>query len=212
MKKIIIYIILLGVLLIPGSIKAEEKSKVNVYLFWGSGCPHCHDFLSFMNDISPEYMEYFELVGFEVWYNDANGKVMQEVADYLDKEVGGVPFIVIGQKTFAGYSSGYDQEIKDLLVELYNDANRYDVLEKMGKKLKDYSGYLGLEETLKLDKIDPKVVDGVVVSGSTSKNESAGSDNSVSWMIVLTVISLVTMIIKTNHDKKIILAVLKTKK
>ena len=209
MKKIIVYILLLGVLLIPGSVRAggEDNSKVNVYLFWGNGCPHCHNFLNFINDISPEYAQYFNLVGFEVWENQGNGQVLEMVADFLGENVGGVPFIVIGDKTFGGYSSSYNNEIKELIVSLYNDSSRYDVFEEMDKNLIDYDSYLNLEETLKLDGIEPKIT-----NGTLSNQNKGDNDNTVSWMIVLTVVSLGTMLIKTNYDKKHILAVLKTKK
>ena len=46
MKKVLSVLLIL-VLFIPLFIKAEEK-EVNMYLFYGEECPHCHALLEFL--------------------------------------------------------------------------------------------------------------------------------------------------------------------
>ena len=53
---------------------------------------------------------------------------MQKVSETTGEEAGGVPYIVIGDKVFAGYSENYDEDIKNKIDELYNTkkSKRYD--------------------------------------------------------------------------------------
>ena len=111
----------------------ENDDQVIIYLFRGKGCPHCEDFLNFLNSISEEYGKYFKLVSFEVWYDKANSKLQNNVASFMNAKSSGVPFIIIGDETFVGYSSSYDEQIKSAIKTLYNTdkSKRYDVFEKI---------------------------------------------------------------------------------
>ena len=40
-------------------------------IFWGDGCPHCEAEWEFLTDLTAEFPE-LEVIGYEVWYNDAN--------------------------------------------------------------------------------------------------------------------------------------------
>ena len=119
----------------------ENDKQVTIYLFRGKGCPHCEDFLNFLNSISPEYGKYFKLVSFEVWYDKTNSELLNNVGDFLGKDIAGVPFIIIGDKTYAGYAEAYDEEIKNEIVSLYKQdvKKRYDVFKEMAKKETDGS-------------------------------------------------------------------------
>ncbi|MCM1371031.1 MAG: thioredoxin family protein [Clostridium sp.] len=109
----------------------ETSDQITIYLFRGNGCGFCRSFLTFLNSIVPEYGKYFKVVSFEVWYDEKNSALMEEVADYLGEEAGGVPYIIIGDKVFPGYVSTWDQEIKTAIVDLYNNKDRYDVFYEM---------------------------------------------------------------------------------
>jgi len=157
MKKKIILLIISLVLLLPLYVNAqieskglkeivlEEKIESNligyeenedqaiVYLFRGNGCGYCHAFISFLNDIYPSYGKYFKVVSYEVWYNEDNSKLMNQVGKVMDEDVQGVPFIVIGDKVFGGYAESWNDEIKAAIKNLYDtDKNkRYDVMNKL---------------------------------------------------------------------------------
>jgi len=75
------------------------------------------------------------MVTYEVWNDENNSSLLNEVSDYLEQPAGGVPYIIIGDKVFAGYASDYDESIKEAIVDLYNTKkkDRYDVLEEMEK-------------------------------------------------------------------------------
>ena len=80
--------------------KEDDKQAV-IYLFRGKGCGYCRNFLTFLNSIVDEYGKYFKVVSYEVWYDQDNGTLMQEVSDFLGANATGVPFIVIGCYSFS---------------------------------------------------------------------------------------------------------------
>ena len=49
----------------------ESDDKITIYFFRGKGCKFCRAFLSYLNDIVPEYGKYFNVVAYDVW-NDRN--------------------------------------------------------------------------------------------------------------------------------------------
>lgn len=108
----------------------NAKDKVNVYLFYGDGCPHCEAFMEYMDGLSEEEKSKFELVKYEVWYDEDNGTLMNDVAEEIgDSEVTGVPYIVIGKKSFSGYSESSNDEIKSAIDEAAKED--YDVMENI---------------------------------------------------------------------------------
>lgn len=111
----------------------ETDDQITIYMFRGLGCGYCKKFLTFLNSIVPEYGKYFKLESYEVWYNKDNNKLMKNVANFLDEDAGGVPYIIIGDQVFPGYASQYDEAIKQAIVNLYNSKNRYDVFVEMAK-------------------------------------------------------------------------------
>lgn len=117
----------------------ESDNQATIYMFRGQGCTVCKSFLTFLNSIADEYGKYFKVVSFEVWNDTANKKLMDEVADFTGVENKGVPYIVIGSQVFDGYYSGYDEDIKSAIKDEYNKTTKYDVLEEMGKEVKESS-------------------------------------------------------------------------
>lgn len=143
MKKIkFILVILFAVLFLPLAVFAEDKQtrevtenteaaeKVNIYFFHGDGCGYCASAKEFFASIQEEYGKYFELKEYETWYNTDNAELLEKVAKARDEEVSGVPYIVIGNKSWNGYSSDFDEEIKKAITSEYEkDSNsRYDVM------------------------------------------------------------------------------------
>lgn len=119
----------------------ESKDKVNVYLFRGSSCGHCFDAVKFFASIAKEYGDKFNLIGYEVWSNQDNSKLMESVAKKLGDEVGGVPYIIVGKKSWNGYTDSYGDEIKTAIKnEFKKDAkDRYDVIGNVSSKDKEDS-------------------------------------------------------------------------
>lgn len=131
MKKLSYLLVAAIILLFP--FVASAKEKVNVYIFRGEGCPHCEEALEFFDTLSTdeEYKDLYKLVTYEVWYDETNSKLMSDVADALGDEVSGVPYIVIGTKTFAGYAASYDDRIKEAIKTAYEDEEYKDVVKQV---------------------------------------------------------------------------------
>ena len=107
----------------------ENDKQVPIYLFWGNGCGVCKNFLTFLDSITDEYGKYFKLVAFEVWYDANNSNLMTTVSNYLGQPAGGVPYIVIGDQVFGGFSENSEESIKKAIKDLYDSEEKYDVFE-----------------------------------------------------------------------------------
>lgn len=123
----------------------ETDDQTIIYLFRGNGCSYCKAFITFLNSITESHGKYFKLVSYEVWGHKQNSELMKEVADFLDADVGGVPFVIIGDKVFPGYSEGMNEDIKKAIMDQYESKEKYDVLEELEKEKKAEK----LRETLK---------------------------------------------------------------
>lgn len=135
MKKIkYLFVLFTFFFLLPFGVGAKEK--INIYFFKGNGCPHCEEAEEFFNSIQKEYGKYYNLVDYETWYDSDNADLMQKVASKLDEEADGVPYIIIGKKTWNGYSSSYNDEITSTIKKEYNKSSkdRYDVIEEVNGK------------------------------------------------------------------------------
>lgn len=129
----------------------ENDDQITIYMFRGKGCGYCKKFLTFINSIVDEYGDYFKVETYEVWNDSKNGELMQNIASFMNKDANGVPFIIIGDKSFNGYSEAYDEDIKSAIKELYNTKkeDRYDVMKEYEKsansQVKDYdSTFIGI--------------------------------------------------------------------
>lgn len=115
----------------------ESDDKATIYLFRGKGCSHCYEFLEYVaNDLIKEKGQFFKVVTYEVWNNKNNAALMNDVADYMGDDAGGVPYIIIGDKSFSGYSKTMNSEIEDAIEKLYNSEDRYDVISELEKNPK----------------------------------------------------------------------------
>lgn len=103
----------------------KEKNKVNIYFFWGNGCPHCAAEYAFFEKIKKQYGNYFNLYDFETWDNKENVKLLAEFAAALDEQISGVPYTVIGNQSVAGFSQDAEQQILQLIES--QSKNSYDI-------------------------------------------------------------------------------------
>ena len=115
----------------------DNNKKITIYMFRGNGCGYCKQFLTFLNSIVDEYGQYFKLESYEVWSNKKNQELLDKVSAALEVNVSGVPFIIIGDKTFSGYSSRYDEQIKSSIKDLYESKEKFDVFEEIERKEKE---------------------------------------------------------------------------
>lgn len=97
-----------------------DKNKVNIYFFWGSTCPHCKEEFAFFDEIKEEYGDYYNLYTYEVWENPDNEKIMNQFANALNEKITGVPYTVIGDESFTGFS----ESSKEKFIEAIKDKHQ----------------------------------------------------------------------------------------
>lgn len=98
----------------PAAAADSQKNTVNLYIFWGDGCPHCAHAKKYLEP----YVRSHDNIGykaFEVYNDTANQKKMKAVGELLDITASGVPLIVVGDKPFVGFTDGTGREIVDRL-------------------------------------------------------------------------------------------------
>jgi len=125
-----------------------SENKVTAYFFYGEGCPHCAKEEAFFESIGSKYPT-LELKKFEVYYNKENSSLLKKVGESLGVGVSGVPFLVIGDKTFVGFSetstpTEIENRIRECLSGEYTDS---------------VSGILALHEKINIDKEKNKNTD-----------------------------------------------------
>lgn len=145
MKKVSFLIIAL-LLILPfmigiNNVSAAKKNKVNVYIFRGEGCPHCEEAIEWFEDElanDEEYSNYYKLVKYEVWYDESNKNLMDQVATELGTSASGVPFIVVGDKYFSGFSKeSSPSQLKEEIKKQYENKDYQDIVDavKKGKSI-----------------------------------------------------------------------------
>ena len=94
----------------------NSSDKVNIYIFWGDGCPHCKHLAEFFNEHRSEVEKMTNLYTLEVWKNSDNLTLMKNFSKFLGETPKGVPYFIIGNKTFSGYSES-DTKTKNQILE-----------------------------------------------------------------------------------------------
>lgn len=96
---VITFITIFGLFLTP---TASAQEEVNLYFFWGKGCPHCAKEEELLKYFQTKY-SYLHVHSFEVYTNYQNMNYLQQIGKKLGARVDGVPFTIIGDKTFVGF-------------------------------------------------------------------------------------------------------------
>ncbi|MDD3048387.1 MAG: hypothetical protein PHQ89_00125 [Bacilli bacterium] len=114
----IIFVFVCLFLFIPTS-KALEQ--VNLYFFYGDGCPHCAAEEVVLERLEAKY-DNLKVYRYETWYSLKNAQLLADVGELLDVTVSGIPFTVIGDEVIKGYSDGLgmDTQIEDLIIKYSN--------------------------------------------------------------------------------------------
>lgn len=94
-----------------------EKDKINIYLFYGSGCPHCKAEKELLSKLEDKYPDKLNIYLYEVWDSKGNAKIMRKLKkDFGLDENDSVPFTVIGERYFYGYSDNIGVKIEKQII------------------------------------------------------------------------------------------------
>ena len=95
---------------------------LNIYFFWGDGCPHCLQAKPFLNSFVAKNPNALRLHSYEVWYDEENNKLMEEIAAAYDAELTGVPVIFIGDRYWIGFNEEIRQEVTATISSCLNKS------------------------------------------------------------------------------------------
>ena len=109
----------------PLSDVETDNTKINLYLFYGSECPHCEEERKWLAQIKDKYEYCLNIVEFEVWHNESNANLMKTVGEKFTTKPDGVPYTIIGDTAYVGYSdsiaSRIESKIKQYTLQESND-------------------------------------------------------------------------------------------
>lgn len=149
MKKIV-FIFTFIFLLLPFSVNANEK--VNVYLFYGDGCPHCSALEEYLDENYSNDKD-VKVYKYEVWNDVTNQELWKKVEDVTGEEAKGVPYFVIGKEVMQGYSAGDVWEKKvDKAIE---EAKKINYNDNVGITLGVVEGKITKDDDIPKSNYDP---------------------------------------------------------
>lgn len=117
-RKIIFLFLLIFFLFILNNQVLAQQENVDVFLFYGQGCPHCAQAEKFLKTLKKNYPN-LTIKEFEVYFNQENRSIYFALANAYKINVTEVPVpaIFIGEKYFIGYSSYVGSQIKREIIK-----------------------------------------------------------------------------------------------
>ena len=140
-----------------------DEKAVNVYLFRGATCSHCLDAVAFFAKINEEYGTNFNLKTYEIWNNEDNSDLAVRAARKVGvNELSGVPFIIVGNQYWSGYTDSIGDQIVAAIMDEYEKTDRYDVMVKLEE---------GISETVVI--IVTLIITAAIIAGLIFARKSA---------------------------------------
>ena len=175
MKKILEYLISFIIafslcLLSVSAGEEEEKNLVNIHLFYSTTCPHCSKERKLLNELKKEYKN-IRVYEYETGSDD-NSALYRKVADMFGLDITTIPFTIIGDAYFTGYSKTQSERKIRSVIEYYSDHGYQDkVGELIGDiKLPTYEIKEEVDIFKYLEDLDNKVLDIPFIGKVDTKN------------------------------------------
>jgi glutaredoxin len=94
---------------------------VDIYQFWGDGCPYCALARPFLDGLVKQYPQ-IRLHEYEVWHIEENQKLFAQMATAYGFEPHVVPTIFIGDRYYEGYTDSIAQDITQAVMSCRVDG------------------------------------------------------------------------------------------
>jgi thiol-disulfide isomerase/thioredoxin len=85
----------------PAAADTSVTGNITVYFFYGEECPHCHNVMPFIQNISKKYPDVNFLI-LETWHNQTNQALSQSLHQKLGIPSTGVPEVIVGNVSLVG--------------------------------------------------------------------------------------------------------------
>ena len=120
-NKFKIFLFFLFVIIVPlldVQSKTNEANLVNIYLFHSKTCQHCKSEIKLLNKLEKKYKN-IKVYKYEI--SDSNNRELLNKVTLTHKvKTSGVPFTIIGDKVFTGYSDKYSKLTFIKTIEYYS--------------------------------------------------------------------------------------------
>jgi thiol-disulfide isomerase/thioredoxin len=96
----------------------SPDATVNVYFFWGTGCPHCERQKPFLASLEERYDE-VNVHALEIWSSRENRDLLTRAARALQANLTGVPVTIVGERSVIGFLSAETtgRTIEDAVID-----------------------------------------------------------------------------------------------
>ena len=124
--KGVLFFLLLGLFLIslfvfPVEKVSSQNSQINIYFFWGDGCPHCASAKPVLRAIA-EGNSGITLYEFEVYQSEENLNIFYQIAEAHGTVPQAVPTVFMGERYWIGYSEDIKVEIESYLNQCLSNG------------------------------------------------------------------------------------------
>ena len=106
---------------------SAKSDKMNIYLFYGEECPHCHALLEFL-DPYVKNNDNLTLYKYEVWHNEKNAKLYGEIHDLLKDNSNSIPYLIIGNKIITGFNEEKTPDTIKNTISFYSHVEYRDTV------------------------------------------------------------------------------------
>ena len=87
--------------LFTGTPAQKYTPPATLYFFYGEECPHCHNVMPFINNMTKKYPD-VDIRLLEIWHNETNQQIYQQVFADAGATPPGVPSVVFGKTVLVG--------------------------------------------------------------------------------------------------------------
>lgn len=110
------------------SAQAADKNKIDLYFFYGQGCPHCAKEEIFLAKLEKEKTN-LSIHRYEVWHSKENADLLAKIAKSINLNVSGVPILFVGTENVVGYGSD-ESTGRDILktIKYFEDYGCTDII------------------------------------------------------------------------------------
>ena len=149
LRKIALFLPVLALLVLSLSpVSTSANNDLNIYFFWGEGCPHCAKEHELLNSLASKYPE-IKVYDYEIYNNKQNAEFLRKISEEIDTSVNGVPFTIIGDEYFEGFS-------ESITPEKIEERINYCLLNECGDSVANIVGVEGNNEEEEAGKEEPK--------------------------------------------------------
>jgi len=111
---VLTFALMLGAAVAQGDAAREPSASgtypVDVYYFWGDGCPVCVTQRAYLDALEARFPD-VRVHAFEVWFETENRALLQAFSDAFGRPVTGVPVTFIGEDAWVGFNQVAGQQM-----------------------------------------------------------------------------------------------------